>query len=140
MPREPKQSKKITREEARHLFLKYVTSLVDYWDKESRAEDSRSKLEGFLHSLLVTLDGGALALPGYLLVPSTAEGDKDFAEEQGFDYHPHFDEDDLGESYDIGGGLHEEMYAYLRGEVERPENLYDFEQYMADEAKKFGHR
>jgi len=130
----PHQAKEITREEARYLFLKYMVSLVNYWHKEAGVE-TRDKLEGLLHSILTTLDGGAMALPGYHLLPCTDEGDKPYAIENGYDYYPHVK--DLP-SYDIGGGLHEEMYKYIRGEVKKPDNLYHFGDHLIDEGKKMG--
>ena len=135
-------AKQITREEARYLLLHHLSGLVDYWERESRAKTSLEKLEGFLHSLLVTLDGGSCGLPGYAIVPMEPQGDIDYSKEQGYDHYPLFEgEEDLpGDSYDIGGALHEDIYKYRNKEVKRPKNLYDFGAHLAEDARKMHER
>lgn len=132
-------AKEITRDEARYLFMKHMTMLIRYWTKESRAETTQERLEGLMHSILVTLDGNSGGMPGFYLIPSTHEGDKKYAIEKGHDYYPHVEEIP---GYDIGGALHEELFSYIRGEVKKPENLYDFADSMRKEAiamhKKMG--
>lgn len=123
------KAKEITRDEARYLLLKHLASLVNYWDNESRATTSKEKLEGLLFSTLVALDGGACGLPGYMLIPSTHDSDKEYATEKGYDYYPHCDNLPEG-TYDVGGALHEQIGEYLDGKVERPKNLRDFSDYM----------
>jgi hypothetical protein len=128
-------AKEIKREEARYMFMKHMVGLVKYWDKQ-KDQTSTEKLEGLMHSILVTLDGGSGGMPGFKLVPSVHHTDKDYAIKEGFDYFPYED------GYDIGGALHEELFNYIRGEVERPKDLYSFVDSMRDEAiaahKKMG--
>ena len=132
-----RESKAITADEAQYLFMEHVIHLIDYWEKESRAETSKEKLEGLMFSVLVALDGGSMGLPGYEVVPSRgnqAENDIAHAKENGYDYYPK-------EKIDIvGDGLHEIFHSHLRGEITRPKNLYDFGAFLADEAKKFHHK
>jgi len=98
-----KEPHEYTTEEARQIFLKKVWDYVEYWDKESRADDARSKLEGLAFSMLVILDGGATDLPGFAVVPCPHESDKKFHEEEG---EPWFRP--CGEiEGDIAGSLHE---------------------------------
>jgi len=132
MNRQPKQ---ISREEARYLFLEHITSLVKYWDQESRRASSREKLEGLAFSFLSALDGCAAGLPGYLLIPMQTEEDLAYAKEQGYDYNPLPPE--KADEADIGGSLHEEFHKYMQKEIKRPENLFDFGAYLAEMAKQF---
>lgn len=127
-----KQAKEITPEEARYLFMKHIADMVNYWDKESRAGTNRERLEGLAFSILVTIDGGSSGLPGYTLSPlSRSDDDIRYAKENGFDYYPK-------EPMDIaeGAALHEEFHEYTRGEISRPENLYDFGAFLAEDAKQ----
>lgn len=128
-----RKSKEITKEEARYLFMKHISSLVDYWHKDTRETDPLRKLEGLAFSILSTIDGSSVGLPMYQLVPSPAsEDDIQYAKEHGFDYYPK-------EPMDITDdqALHEIFYEYRRNEVERPENLFDFEAFLAEERTKF---
>jgi hypothetical protein len=132
-----RQNKQITEEEGQYLLMRHLVGLIDYWDRESRAPTARDKLEGLMHSTLATLDGSAGGLPGYAIVPMESPEDLEFANEKGYDYYPVFHPNDLpGEVYDVGGSLHERMYQYVRGEVKRPENLYDFGSMLADDARR----
>jgi len=49
-------------------FLEHVRHLVEYWN-EIEKEDTIEKLEGLAFSILVALDGGSAALPGYSVIP-----------------------------------------------------------------------
>lgn len=126
------QAKEITQDEARHLFLKHIASLVEYWEKESRASTSKDKLEGLAFSIMVTLDGGSGGHPGYQLIPNTNPEDIDFAKKEGFDYYPEEPEDIIGNS-----SLHNSINQYLENRAPEFKNLYDFGNYLADQAKKF---
>lgn len=133
------KAKEITREEARYLFLKHMVSMVDYWENESRATTSKEKLEGLLFSILAALDGSSAEIPGYILIPSTHDSDKEYAIKQGYDYYPHCEELPKG-VYDIGGTLHEHLHEHLVKKVKRPDNLYDFGKRMSDEVRaKYPH-
>jgi len=123
------ESKEITRDEARYLLLTHLASLVDYWENESRATESKKKLEGLLFSVLSALDGCSCGLPGFMLIPSLHESDKEYAIENHYDYYPHLDKLPEG-TYDIGGSLHEQIHKYLDGSVERPKNLRTFNEYV----------
>lgn len=104
-------SNEITRDEARHRFLEHMASLVNYWENKSRAKTSKEKLDGLLHSILVTLDGGSGEMPSYIVIPSPHESDKDYQIERGDDYYPYCSGAPKG-TYDIGGALHELLNKY----------------------------
>jgi hypothetical protein len=110
-------AKEITKEEARYLLLKHFANLVNYWENESSAKTSKEKLEGLLHSILVTLDGGSAGLPSYLLIPNPHPDDKQYSIENGYDYYPN--------QMDISGSFHDEIFKYLQNKISRPENLYE---------------
>ena len=102
----PKKNLKMTNDEAREELILHFCQILEYWEKESRTPDTRGKMEGMLHSILVTLDGGSGMMPGFkvsALVPPT---DVKFHKKQGNKYFPH------GE--DLGGGLHEILYVIGR--------------------------
>lgn len=79
--------------------------IVDYWEKESRTPELRGKMEGMMHSMLATLDGCSMDIPGFKIIPMTDESDKDFHIQFGENWYPQ-------EDTDIGGGLHEIMRNY----------------------------
>jgi hypothetical protein len=93
-----------TVDEVREQFLDYVRVMIDWWLYESRAPTTREKLEGLAHSILVTLDGGSVALPGFTVIPCPAPEDKQ--------YHIDNDENwyESGDDNDIAGGLHELLF------------------------------
>lgn len=122
-----RKAKKITRDEARYLLLKHLAGLVDYWEKESRAETVRERMEGLLFSVLAALDGSAVGLPGYKIIPIA--DDNQWLKDNGVDYYA---------AEDIGSGMHSEIYKYLNNKVERPADLYDFGRYLVDEGKRMG--
>lgn len=67
-----------TVEEMRELFLDQLDALREYWLNERRAPSSKEKLEGFMHSVLVMLDGGSLAVPAFDVVPSPHPDDEHY--------------------------------------------------------------
>lgn len=108
-----RESKAITREEARYILLSHLISTAQYWADESRQPDNKAKCSGVVFSSLVALDGGAMGPPGYEL--------------QG--------EDEV----DFGGALHEHFHDYCRGEYvcEDDPSRHEFLKEMARVAVKF---
>jgi len=97
-----------TTEEIRGEFLKHVRSLINYWDKVESKEGPKSqkdRLEGLAFSIMVALDGGAMALPGFIVAPSPHPDDKEYHISEGSNYYPENHELDI--KGDIAGGLHE---------------------------------
>ena len=97
-------SREKTVDEMREEFLNHIRLLIDYWDQVEGQKTTKDRLAGLAFSILVTLDGGAGDLPGYLVIPNSTEEDKGWYEQQGEDYYPIPPEDIEG---DIGGYLHE---------------------------------
>ena len=104
MPREK------TIEEVQRDFLGHVWDMIDYWEKESRAETPRAKLEGLAHSLLAALDGCSMELPGFAVIPNPHPDDKAWCIERGEDWYP----DDV----DIGGELASLLFVYKHTNAE----------------------
>ena len=97
---------KMTTDEAREELILHFWQILEYWEKESRTPDTRGKMEGMLHSILVTLDGGSGMMPGFEVKPLVPPADVKFHEKEGNKYFPN------GE--DLGGGLHDIMYVVGR--------------------------
>jgi hypothetical protein len=100
-------SKEKTVDEMREEFLSHVRTLIKYWDEVDGPDSpktTKDRLAGLAFSILVTLDGGAADIPGYLIIPNSSEEDKGWYKQQGEDYYPIPPQDIKG---DIGGFLHE---------------------------------
>lgn len=96
----------MTRDEAREELILHFWSLVEYWEKESRQPNPREKLEGLLHSILVTLDGGSGMMPGFSVSAMVPPADIKYHKENDSKYFP--------PDEDLAGGLHEIMYSVGR--------------------------
>ncbi len=99
-----------TEEEARDKFLKLWASYVRYWLDEAREQTAKGKLEGLAFSLLVILDGGSAALPGFVVAPNPHKDDRAFCITQGQNYYP----EGPTVECDIAGSLHDHIHEYLR--------------------------
>lgn len=102
------ESKEKTTEEIREEFLKHVRSCINYWDTvdgKDAPKTQKDRLEGLAFSMLVALDGGAMALPGFIVAPCPHESDKEYHLSEGSDYYPENHELDV--KGDIAGCLHE---------------------------------
>ena len=100
-------SREKTVDEMREEFLSRVRILIDYWAEVGGPDSpktTKDRLAGLAFSMLVTLDGGAADLPGYLIIPNSSEEDKAWYQEQGENYYPVPPDNIEG---DIGGYLHE---------------------------------
>lgn len=97
-----------TVEEVRTEFLTHLAYMVEYWDKVDIGTDQLDRMQGLVHSVLAALDGCAMALPGFLVIPSPHEDDEEFLKAEGENWYP------SDEDADIGGSLHEHWYAVLR--------------------------
>lgn len=101
-------SKELTPDEVRKRFLEHVAGMVAYWAGEDTSNipthySCRQRLEGLVHSILAAIDGCAINLPGFALVPLPHSSDKQFHQDEGEDWFPESDEPEN----DIGGSLHE---------------------------------
>ena len=103
-----------TEDEVREKFLKYVWTIIDYWegrfDPIVALYPCRRKLEGLAFSMLVTLDGGSMELPGFIVAPDPHPEDKEFLQGKGENWYPENYEADV--RCDIGGCLHELFHKF----------------------------
>ena len=101
----------LTVEEVRERFLDHVHGLVDYWDRETRVQTCRERIEGVAFSILAAIDGSSVAIPGFLLVPNPHKDDKAYQRSMGEDWFP---PSPKGKVVDIAGSLHEHFAAGKR--------------------------
>lgn len=124
-----KQATAYTKEEIREHFLNHIHNLVDYWLKESRIPDTKKKLEGLAFSILTAIDGCAVGLPAFLLIPSPHPDDKKYHKARGEKWYP----DDV----DIAGCLHELLHKVTEVKMspipaKDRKNTYSLRQFMED--------
>lgn len=79
----------MSRHEDQKQFIDHINLMVDYWETNIPEMSSRQKLEGLAFSILTALDGCAMSLPSYAVIPI-------------------YDNDTMGT--DIAGDLHENMH------------------------------
>ena len=103
-------SRELTTDEVRDRFLDHVRGLIEYWSTvELNGDDSvEHRVSGVVHSLLVTLDGGSLGLPGFIVAPCPHQSDKQYYIDEGENWYPENHESQV--NADIGGYLHELLY------------------------------
>jgi hypothetical protein len=108
------EPREYTVEEVRKQFLEHIWHLTDYWNKAERAGDQKDRLEGLAFSILSTLDGSSVAIPGFIVAPDAPkfilapiahETDKEYNKEQGENWYPENHNSNV--KCDIGGTLHE---------------------------------
>lgn len=101
------EARAYTEEEVREMFLKHMWAMVDYWatvEGKDSPKTVRDRLSGLMHSMLTTLDGCSMGLPGFEVRPHPHESDKEYHQERGENWFP--------SDVDIGGSLHEGMYKF----------------------------
>jgi len=77
-----------TVEETRDKLLQHIHALVDYWHTGTSVTDTREKLSGLAFSILSTLDGGHMGIPGFLVITNPDPTDKEYAKDQGKNWFP----------------------------------------------------
>lgn len=78
-------SRAYTKKELRENLLHHIHNLINYWNRQPETEIN--KLEGLAHSILVALDGNALAVHcRYNLVADPHPDDKEYAISCGDNY------------------------------------------------------
>jgi hypothetical protein len=97
--------------EVREKFLTHVAGLIQYWVEAQSGGSLRERLEGLTHSILVALDGNAIALPGFVVAPAPHPSDRAYCVKEGENYYP----DAPPVECDISGELHSQMYRYIKG-------------------------
>lgn len=77
-----------TKEEGCKMFMDHLHALVRYW---ARVEDEHyskieDRLNGLMHSVLVTMDGCSGGLPAFTLTPDPNPDDMPYLIEEGENY------------------------------------------------------
>lgn len=99
-----------TKDEVKEKLIKHLCSVLEYWYNETETNDTRDKMEGLLFTILSTLDGSSVDIPGFKLIPNIHSTDKDFKIKMGENWYG---------KKDIGGSLHELLNKYGPTEEER---------------------
>ena len=96
-----------TPEEVRTKFIKHIKGLIKYWDSLPD-KSCKEKMEGLAFSILSTIDGSSIDLPGFILAPYPAKEDKDYHKKNGENYFAYNNPNKI--KCDIAGSLHENFH------------------------------
>lgn len=100
-----------TEEEVIGKLMEYVDAIVhDVLSVENKTEEEKIRLA--LFSLFSTLDGSAIDLPAFKVIPSPHPDDKDYHAARGEEWYP--------DNIDIAGNLHG-MFANFNNVKEDPD-------------------
>ena len=91
-----------TEDEVRDQFISYIHILIRYWNDVDKPT-CYEKMAGLAFSILSTLDGESVELPGFKVIPDPHPDDEGFHRLEGENWYP----DDV----DIGGSLHERFHS-----------------------------
>lgn len=99
-----------TREEMTEQLLHHFIGMVDYWDSVDIIQvgpmSQKERMHGLLFSILSTLDGSSMGIPGFILTPSVTAEDQQFNEAIGENWWPVW-EGEIPDEYTINYPLHE---------------------------------
>jgi len=98
-----------TKEEVREMFLRKVNAIVEYWNNLTGTPE-KEKLNGVAFSILATIDGCNVDLPGFILAPCPAPEDQEYLKTCDENWFPENHESKV--QCDIAGGLHELLHKY----------------------------
>jgi hypothetical protein len=115
--------KEYTKDEVRKLFLDHCSGILEYWLKSDRAPSTREKMEGFMFSVFAAIDGAAVDLPAFMLVPFPCKEDKAFSVENGENWFPYTDQKKV--NCDIAGSLHDQWGKYMKAEPGQTEDTHE---------------
>lgn len=107
MPTED-QGRELTEEEVRAALLDNIWGIIGYWEKvdgKDGPKTVRDRISGAVFSVLVTLDGGSMGLPKFIVAPDPHPDDREYHQDQGEDWFPENHDSDV--VCDLSGGLHE---------------------------------
>lgn len=103
-----------TKEEVRKMFLDHVRDLVRYWSRTPLPvgtpgeTDVERRVSGVAFSILSTLDGCSMVLPGFVVAPCPNAENKQYHKDEGSNWFPENHKSRI--KCDIGGGLHEHFH------------------------------
>jgi hypothetical protein len=84
-------SRAYTSEEIRDQFLSHLVEITKYWSRVPAGKSCEEKMSGLVFSILAVLDGAAVDLPSFELVPAPHEEDKEYHVENGDNYYTPID-------------------------------------------------
>lgn len=87
--------RELTMAEVRDMLLDHFRELITYWESLPN-KTIHDRLDGLAFSMLATLDGDSLGVPGFLLIPDPHPDDKKDALENGENWCPEDGESDIG--------------------------------------------
>lgn len=90
-----------TMDEVRADFVDHVRAMVHYWKREAARDPGVDAVAGVAFSILAAIDGSAVALPAFKLIPRPHPTDRAYHHRLGERWYP-----DEG---DIAGRLHEQF-------------------------------
>lgn len=115
-----KKQKTYTKDEAVGFFLSHVWDVIDNWGIEDLPMTLRERLSGLAFSILVALDGGAMDLPSFKVIPIENKADEPYNAKHGLQAWP---------EVDLGGSLHEIFHGF-----EKSRTRSDFYELLAEGA------
>lgn len=105
-------SRQYTTDEVREKLLRHLAVIADYWDTVVGPKDQRERIHGAVFSVLSTLDGSSIDVPGFIVAPRPHEDDKQYHIDNGNNWFPENHQLDDQIQSDIGGCLHELFHKY----------------------------
>ena len=76
-----------TAEEVRQQFIDHVRALSRYWATLPGNKTPQERCDGLAFSILVAIDGGAMALPAFDLAPAPYPDDEEFHRSHGENWY-----------------------------------------------------
>lgn len=113
-------SRELTEEEVREAFVSHLVTMTKYWAgiyAKGECESVEAAIEGAVFSTLVALDGGAMAVPGFIVAPMGTQEDMEDAKASESNYYPINDPESV--KGDIAGALHDTYMAKRREAADR---------------------
>lgn len=109
-------SREYTTQEILEKFSNRTRNLIKYWATldinpeyiQPGETEIHYRLEGLAHSIMAGIDGCAIDIPGFMLIPVGTTEDRDFHISEEENYYPITDHVDS--TYDIAGGLRYNIY------------------------------
>ncbi len=96
---------RLTQQQVRERFLDHVLNMVDYWSSLNGTDKDRLLEMAF--SILTAIDGGAMALPKFVLAPDPHPDDREHLSLLGEDWYP--ENHGVNVAGDIAGELHSRL-------------------------------
>lgn len=80
-----------TKKEVREKLVKHFLSLADYWSQVKPSgphnDTEKARMEGLVHSILVTFDGCSCEFPAFDISPAPHPDDEEYNKSQGENWY-----------------------------------------------------